>query len=169
MPRAKRRVGFFTAKDVQRITGISAPMLNYLRQQGLLTPSCSPPPWPRGKIRYYAYRDLVFGRLIQRLRDTGIQLNKIKKVIEYCRTRDPWSRMGVEALKFLGTDGNEVFLKAEDGFLDQSDGQRTFAFSVNVERVCAEVIDLLEPEQRKGFTMAAPTADAIRLIYGKSK
>lgn len=165
MPKVRKLPGYFSLDEVHRITGISKPMINYLRQQDMLSPGFTTGKPCKGKVRYYAYRDLVVGKTIQKLRDTGVELTKIKAVIEYCKTNKIWDGLAGDTLRYLVTDGKSVLVQAEDGFFEDASGQRSFAFAIDLKTVQAEVFDLLEPEDQKVFSLQAPTAEAISLIY----
>ena len=158
MPRARQVLNGFTAKDVCAITGISPSMLEYLRRHDFLRPGHDGGEERRqGRVRYYTYRDLVVARLIQRLRAAGVRLHLLKSAVERMARDDFWSD-GVEpvdGLKWVVSDGSSVFLRDEDGFLDEitGAGQRSFAFVVNVDRLRSEVRDQVPKAMRPSFTM----------------
>src|SRR5262245_19045004 len=92
MPVARRTLNGFTAQEVQRITGLSVHMINYLRRADILHPAYGSglripkKTKRRGSVRYYSYRDLVAARLVHRLRENGVELHKLKAAIQQvCR------------------------------------------------------------------------------------
>lgn len=147
----------FPAREVSRITGLSLPMIDYLLREGLLRPSYSSETGCRGKVRYYSYRDLVVARRIQRVRDGGVQLGRLKSAIQtLCRDVPCVAQENpTECLNWLITDGNEVFLRNYDGFLDTvtGSGQRAFAFVINLKSLEAEVRGLVPAAQRPHFNI----------------
>lgn len=158
MPRARRVLNGFTAKDVCAITGISPSMLEYLRRHDFLRPGHQGGEERRqGRVRYYTYRDLVVARLIQRLRDAGVRLHLLKEAVERMARDEFWKDGSTPAdgLKWVVSDGHGVFLRDEDGFLDDltGPGQRSFAFVVNVERLSSEVRLDVPEDRRPSFTM----------------
>ena len=156
MPIAKQVLNAFTATEVASITGISLPMISYLLRAGFLTPTYAH--GERGRVRYYSYRDLAIARIIQRLRDAGVELTKLKPAVQKLTQDKYWNnrtREGSQSqlLQLLVTDGKKVYFKSGDGFLEEIGGQRSFAFVVNLRSVEAEIWKLVSIEKRKHFSM----------------
>jgi DNA-binding transcriptional MerR regulator len=160
MPIVKPAINGFTAFQVHRITGLSQPMIEYLRRMNYLQPFYNTAIPTRGKVRYYSYRDLVIARIIQRLRETGVELSRLKEAMISLRDDKTWLQDGAlpdvsGPLKWLISDGKTVWQRGHDGFLKdlRPGGQRAFAFIVNMEGVTAEVKKNLSRRQRKDFSM----------------
>lgn len=157
MPSTRPVLNAFTAKEVQEITGLSRPMIDYLLRAGFLRPHYAVGPGRRGKVRFYSYRDLVAARLVQRLRETGVELHKLKKAVQELCLDETWG-FGDDRSKqlmWLVSDGKDVWLKSNDGFLDsfRRDRQRAFSFIVNLPQLGREVKLLVPPKKRKLFTL----------------
>jgi DNA-binding transcriptional MerR regulator len=130
MPKPKRVLNAFTAQQVQQVAGLSVHMINYLAREGYLVPTYAQGS-VRGKIRYYSYRDLVVARIVQRLREVGIELKRLKRGIQMLSSDATWLKAGrVRSIALLGTDGKKLFFPDENGSLVEltRDGQRSFAF-----------------------------------------
>jgi DNA-binding transcriptional MerR regulator len=157
MPVPRKVMNAFTAREVSKITGLSLPMIDYLLREDLLRPSYGEDTGRRGKIRYYSYRDLVVARLIQRLREGGVQLARLKTSVQILCRDAPWGEGPdpTTRLNWLISDGREVFLKNKDGFLDilTGSGQRAFAFVVNLSHLEAEVRERVPVAQRSHFAI----------------
>ena len=158
MPIPQRVINAFTAREVSAITGLTLPMVNYLRREEMLVPSYGDGEGRRGKVRYYSYRDLVVGRLIQSLRDAGVELAAIKKAIECLRQDHIWRRskdVVPEVLRFVHTDGKDVFLLRKDGSLEhlRADRQRAFAFVVHLENLVTQVKAAMPQRKRRHFSL----------------
>jgi DNA-binding transcriptional MerR regulator len=161
MPKPKQIPYAFAPKEASSITGISVHMLDYLYRMGYLHPAYVPAGAPavRGKVRYYSYRDLVVARTIQRLRETGVQLARLKDAMQTLAHEDTWLpkkiETGTNPLRWLITDGKEVFLENDDGFLDQlrPNGQRSFGFIVSLTNITNEVKTLIPKGKRRQFSM----------------
>jgi DNA-binding transcriptional MerR regulator len=143
MPAVRIVLNAFTKGDIHEIAGISVHMLNYLCRSGYLKPSYGQ--GQRGRVRYFSYRDLVIVQIIQRLRQTGVELARLKRALQVLREdhaclREAGSRRS-KPVQWLVTDGRNVFLKHEDGFLDElrSGGQRSFAFVVSLSTMQEDV------------------------------
>jgi len=156
VPDPRPAINAFTASEVRDITGISIHMLNYLCVHNYLQPTYGH--GTRGKVRYYSYRDLVIAQVVQRLRETGVELRRLKTAIRELRHDRAWfksSKRRSKPIQWLVTDGKEVLLKNEDGFLDElrPGGQRAFAFIVSLGTVQAEVRAKLDAEKNKLFSI----------------
>ena len=157
VPIARQVLNAFTAAEVHAISGLSKPMIEYLKRHGFLRPAYADADNPRGRVRFYSYRDLVVARLIQRLRETGIQLSRLKAAVERVAEDSFWSEGSLPAggLNWLVSDGRTCLLRNQDGFLDDllGSGQRSFAFVVNMGELIVEVRERVPDGKREHFTM----------------
>lgn len=154
MPRARHHGNAFTAREVYSITGLSLHMINYLRRYDFLTPCYGDEVGRRGKVRYYSYRDLVVAKLIQHLRLCGVELKTVKEAVVSLRDSAHWNDLeeGAHAsLRLLRTDGKNVFIEKEEGFLEylRSDRQTAFSFLVNINSLASQVRECIPPGIRK--------------------
>jgi DNA-binding transcriptional MerR regulator len=151
MPQPKRLLNAFTARDVESLTGLSLPMIDYLRRSDFLVPAYEEGQGRRGKVRYYSYRDLVVAKLIQRLRLNGVELSAIKTAITMLKDDALWNGLPDNiptTLRWLRTDGRNVFLDRQDGVLEHMrvDRQGAFAFLVNIGELAAEIANASQKE-----------------------
>jgi DNA-binding transcriptional MerR regulator len=155
MPKPKRVLNAFTAQQVKKITGISVHMINYLAREGYLLPTYEQG-HVRGKVRYYSYRDLVVARIVQRLREVGIELKRLKRGIRALSSDETWLKAGKErSISLLGTDGKTLFYPDEKGSLIEltREGQRSFAFVLDVARAQSDVKRHLSQRQNELFEL----------------
>jgi DNA-binding transcriptional MerR regulator len=103
-------VGFRTPK-VAKLTGINAKTLHYWAVSGFLTPSLSQA-HGRGSHRLYSFRDLIALRVAKQLRQGGVPLQPLRRVVEYLRRQKGLEQPLGEA--FLVTDGVDVYTKTGD-------------------------------------------------------
>lgn len=161
MPRTRSVLNGFTAQEVHSITGLSLAMTDYLLRHGFLRPAYSQPGNPRGRVRFYSYRDLLVARMVQRFRNSGVQISRLKATIERLSEDNFWGsgQDPVDGLNWLVSDGHSIQLRNRDGFLDEivGTGQRSFAFVVNVENLREEVRALVPEEKRSDFSMQVMT------------
>lgn len=147
----------FVVSEVAAITGLSEAMIRYLARMDFFQPAYGGRQGRRGKVRYYSYRDVVVARLVQRLRETGIELTRLKAAIRRLATDKRWAAEPDPAkrLRWLITDGQEIVLRSDDGFVDtfRRDGQRMFAFVVNLSDLADEVRARVPELQRASFTL----------------
>jgi DNA-binding transcriptional MerR regulator len=158
MPIPRQIAIAFSPREVNRITGISLPMLDYLCRMEYLRPHYVKP-GVRGKVRYYSYRDLVVARTIQRLREAGVELARLKEAIQQLARDETWlpegARDGTTSSRWLVTDGKTVLLQNDDGFLDElrPNGQRAFAFVISLTNMQNEVKELIPQDKRAGYSI----------------
>ncbi len=107
---------------VCKLAGITYRQLDYWARTGLLTPSLQEAQGS-GTQRLYSFEDVVRLRIIKRILDTGMNLNKIRRTVE-------WLRREME-------DGKDL-----SGMTLMSDGASIFAVGSP-----QEVIDVLQRGQ----------------------
>jgi hypothetical protein len=79
--------------------------------------------------------------------------------VEQLRREETWfpqdGGTSTNRLWWLVTDGKNVFLRNEDGFLDElrPNGQRAFAFVISLENVQREVRELIPKDKLEYFSL----------------
>ena len=158
MPVARRVANAFTAQELSAISGVSMPMVNYLRREGILVPAYEDAgAGRRGKVRYYSYRDLIIARLLQALRTAGIELFAIRAAVSRLREDGIWDgahETVPAALRFLHTDGRTVYLRRSNGTLEPTGKNRQLAFEfvVHVDKISAQMRALIPSDRQKAFS-----------------
>ncbi len=165
MPKSQSYDNGFSKRELHEITGLSLPMIDYLARHGYLKPTYRPGVKARGRavqgmVRYYSYRDLVIARTIQRLRESGVRLSKLKSAVLFLKKNAAWREEATgedapDAVKWLVFERGTIHLRREDGFLDEmkEGGQRSFSFIVGLEGMRGEVRQLIPVEKQAAFTM----------------
>lgn len=110
----------YRVPDVQRLVGISYRQLDYWARTGLVRPSVKDADGS-GSQRLYSFHDLLQLRIIKKLLDAGVSLQRVRKAIDFLK----------EHLK-----------KSPQGLTLMSDGTRIYAFESP-----DEVFDLLQRGQ----------------------
>jgi DNA-binding transcriptional MerR regulator len=77
----------FRAPEAVRITGVSYRQLDYWTRTDLVTPSIKDA-HGSGTQRLYSFQDLATLRVIKRLLDTGLSLQRIRKAVAHLRGMD---------------------------------------------------------------------------------
>jgi DNA-binding transcriptional MerR regulator len=75
----------YRVPDVCRIVGISYRQLDYWARTGLVTPSIRDA-HGSGTQRLYSFQDLVSLKVIKKLLDTGVSLQRVRKAVEHLRS-----------------------------------------------------------------------------------
>jgi len=106
-------VNAFSSAEVSQITGISCRQLAYWDITGLLKPSVRPA-LGRGSRRLYSIRDLVELKIIIRLLNSSLSLQRVRNSLQFIKVLpEP-----LEDVIIL-TDGNTIYLyKDKEIFLD---------------------------------------------------
>jgi DNA-binding transcriptional MerR regulator len=74
----------YRAPEARRIAGITYRQLDYWTRTGLVTPSVNDA-HGSGSQRLYSFQDLATLRIIKKLLDTGVSLQRVRKAVEYLR------------------------------------------------------------------------------------
>ena len=77
----------FRAPDAKRIAGITYRQLDYWTRTGLVTPSVKDA-HGSGTQRLYSFQDLATLKVIKKLLDTGVSLQRVRKAVEHLRSMD---------------------------------------------------------------------------------
>jgi DNA-binding transcriptional MerR regulator len=133
MPQAVATTGY-RGPNVCKIVGISYRQLDYWARTGLATPSVQPA-MGSGSQRLYSFEDLIELKLIKKLLDAGVSLQRVREAIDYLRT--------------LGSDLTGVTLV--------SDGVSIFACHSD-----HEVVDVLRRGQGVFGIAIDPVIDGLR-------
>jgi DNA-binding transcriptional MerR regulator len=90
---------------------VSRKTLHYWDVSGFLGPSVAKA-HGTGTRRVYSFQDLVAVRVARELRNAGLSLQALRRLVRYLRTRGGLKHPMAEA--FLVTDGREVFERKGD-------------------------------------------------------
>ena len=99
----------YSSNDVSKMTGVSLRQLQWWDEQGVVSPI------QRGHRRMYQLHEVIEVSLITELRDKGISLQKIRKVLGFLK-----NELGAEFLEaiqgggevHLLTDGEKLYLES---------------------------------------------------------
>jgi len=123
--------GAFTAAQACRLSGVPYRSLDYWARSGFLLPSAHEATG-RGTWRGYTFRDIVSLTVAKRLRDAGLSLQGIRKVMDLLRREQHLEAPLAET--YLLTDGRDVFQvkrgRDEVWSLLRAPGQRGFPWIV---------------------------------------
>ena len=75
----------FRAPEAVRIAGVTYRQLDYWTRTGLVTPSIKDA-HGSGSQRLYSFQDLATLKVIKRLLDTGVSLQRVRKAVEHLHT-----------------------------------------------------------------------------------
>jgi DNA-binding transcriptional MerR regulator len=136
----------FRAPEAVRIAGISYRQLDYWTRTGLITPSVNDA-HGSGSQRLYSFQDLATLKVIKRLLDTGVSLQRVRTAVEYLNKmrRRPH---GVT----LMSDGNGVYeAHSPEAVVDLlKNGQGVFAISLDaVWNDVQSDVDAARPKGRR--------------------
>jgi len=137
---AEQQPSVFTAAEVVRLTGVNRKTLHYWVQEGFITPSVAGRYGTR-QARLWSFADLVALRVMQRLREAGLDFHADRPVrLLVKRIQERAGLQNVSPDAYLVTDGRAVFETRTDDFpaLLRSLGAG-FCFAVPLGAVVAEV------------------------------
>ncbi len=154
MPLPKKVLNAFTAHQVYLVTGLSVHMIDYLAREGYLQPTYYRGR-RRGRVRYYSYRDLLVARIVQKLRERGVELRRLKESIQLLSRDATWFPKEKRSFDFLATDGEKLYYPDQKGsFVELTSGlQSVFAFVLDIAKTKDEVRQRLPKDKRERFAI----------------
>lgn len=158
MPKVKDALNGFSVAEVHSISGLSMPMIDYLKRHGFLLPAYCCADNPRGRVRYYSYRDLLVARMIQCFRDTGVQLARLKSTAQRLSNDSFWAdgESPANGLNWVISDGSGVGFRNREQLHEHllGSGQQAFAFVLNVGELLRDIRSSIPSEKQPHFSMA---------------
>ena len=142
----------FSTPQICHLTGIPYGTLYHWLSTDFITPNLAKPQG-RGKPARWAFRDVVAIQTAQALRQHGISLQGLRKVVDYIQTHFDIAQPLSEC--WLATDGHEVYLLDGEALLAllRKEGQRTLFHLVDMRQTTtqlqAKVIPLRQTQRRK--------------------
>ncbi len=137
----------FSTTQVERLTSIGAKTLHFWDRSGFISPSIVQANGT-GSRRIYSFRDLVALRVAAQLRDAGISLQSLRKVV--LALQDMHGLQQPLAETYLVTNGHDVFEKHGDDVMSalRQPGQAMFSFVIDLTRT----VEMLQDEIRRTET-----------------
>lgn len=129
----------FTAGEAAKLTGVPYDRLDYWARSGFLRPGVTGAKG-KGSKRRYSFRDLVALRTAKELRDLGVPLQTLRKVVGYLRQVKGLEQPLAEAR--LVVSGNDVLLVQGDQELTsvlRSPAQGVLQLVLDLPRVVEEL------------------------------
>lgn len=138
----------YNVRVVAALAGLTPYMVNYLCRQKLIQPSLSKQRG-RGRPLSYGFGDIVMLRVIARLLQSGVSVERVRKAFTALRKHHPAITPTALPARYLVTDGKSVFLSDGKDQLEDLDGrgQMSFAFVLELSAIRDEV--LREAERRE--------------------
>lgn len=118
----------YRVPEVCRVVGITYRQLDYWARTGLVLPSVRDA-GGSGTQRLYSFRDLVQLRVIKKLIDAGVSLQRVRKAVAYLQ-----EHLGTTpAAVTLMSDGTNIYAcESEDEIIDLvKRGQGVFAIAID--------------------------------------
>ncbi|MBA3676114.1 MAG: MerR family transcriptional regulator [Sphingosinicella sp.] len=131
----------YNVQTVAALAGLTPPMVNYLCRQKLIQPSLSKQRG-RGRPLSYSFGDIVMLRVIARLLNSGVSVERVRKAFTALRKHHPAITPTTLPARYLITDGKSVFLSDGKAQLEELDGrgQMSFAFVLELSTIRDEVL-----------------------------
>ena len=140
----------YRVPEVCRTIGITYRQLDYWARTGLVTPSIREA-GGSGTQRLYSFQDLVVLKVIKRLTDLGVSLQRVRKSIAYLRQSGHEQPTGIT----LMSDGSSVYAcESEDQIIDLvKRGQGVFAIAL--DKVWEDLSASLGKQKKEGARRTA--------------
>src|SRR2546428_1161246 len=149
-----REIEGYRVPDVCKLVGISYRQLDYWARTELVTPSVRDA-GGSGTQRLYSFQDLVVLKVIKKLTDAGVSLQRVRKAIAYLRQNDDLQPSGIT----LMSDGVGIYAcESEDEIIDLvKRGQGVFAIALDKvwEDLSASLGNSLGKQKKEGARRTA--------------
>ncbi|HXF37682.1 MAG TPA: MerR family transcriptional regulator [Actinomycetota bacterium] len=132
----------YRVPEVCRIVGITYRQLDYWARTGLVRPSIRDAKGS-GTQRLYSFQDLVTLRIIKKLLDTGVSLQRVRKAVEQLRDMERPAH-GVT----LVSDGTRIYEADSPEVLVDLLARGQAVFAIAVDRVWSDLEGSLEKARR---------------------
>jgi DNA-binding transcriptional MerR regulator len=118
----------YRVPEVQRLVGISYRQLDYWARTGLVRPSVKDADGS-GSQRLYSFHDLLQLRIIKKLLDAGVSLQRVRKAVDFLKDHLKKSPQGLT----LMSDGTRIYaFESPDEVFDLLQrGQGVFGIAVD--------------------------------------
>ena len=118
----------FSSEEAAKLARVPVQRLKDWDKTGFLTASI--PAKRRGVSRRYTFREVVALRIAAELREGGVSMQLLRKVVDYLRAREGLSATDVLSRTNLVTNSGRVYEVAGDVTLHVPSGQRVIGFHV---------------------------------------
>jgi len=145
----------YRVPEVCKLVGISYRQLDYWARTGLVTPSVRDA-GGSGTQRLYSFQDLVILRVIKKLLDTGVSLQRIRKAVDYLRTHLKAEPSGVT----LMSDGNRIYAATSPEDLVDLLQKGQGVFAIALDRVWSDLAKAVPKGQAPGRLSMAGSGGA---------
>lgn len=146
----------FTAGQAAKAAGLPYSQINYWAKTGFLVPSVQEASGP-ASCRAYGFRDLVALRVAGQLRDAGITLQSLRRVVEFLQSKRRYSQPLSDAYLVI-TGNGDVAEKKGDTLIStlHQPGQAYFVFALGeaVNEMKAVAAKLKPPSRGKACAVA---------------
>lgn len=108
----------FNIEAVRKVTGLSLRQIRYCEQKGLVRPSVRAASG-RGSRRLYSFEDLIELRVIAKLRDAGLSLQKVRKVADHLHRHHRELQRPLANVRLV-VDGERVLISSDAGKVEDA-------------------------------------------------
>jgi DNA-binding transcriptional MerR regulator len=137
----------FTSEKVCSLTGATPRQLQYWDEEGFLSPSLRRG-GGKGRRRLYTFRDLVSLRVVAQLRQAGISLQLIRRVVDHLRDLD--YEHPLTEIRFWAVDGELYFREAQTLRSGRRPAQSIISGTVPLAAIVEELeADIVKLERRE--------------------
>jgi DNA-binding transcriptional MerR regulator len=152
----------FSTGDAVRITGVSFRNIDYWARTKFIVPNIAEA-HGTGTERRYSFSDLLALRVARELREAGVSTQKLRRVVEFLRTRKSFTYpLGECRLIVTGTDVQVATSPQKIMNALRAPGQTSFAFIFDIARTVEVMKEEIKASERK-LPGRASTAQPARM------
>jgi DNA-binding transcriptional MerR regulator len=124
----------YRVPEVQRLVGISYRQLDYWARTGLVRPSVRDADGS-GSQRLYSFHDLLQLRIIKKLLDAGVSLQRVRKAVDFLKDHLKKSPQGLT----LMSDGSHIYAFESPGEVFDLLQRGQGVFGIAVDKVWSDL------------------------------
>jgi len=153
----------FSTGDAVRITGVSFRNIDYWARTKFIAPSIAEAQGT-GTERRYAFSDLLALRVARELREAGVSTQKLRRVVEFLRTRKTLTTHPLAECRLIVTGTDVQMATSPEKIMSvlRTPGQTAFAFVFDLARTVDEMKQEIGTSERKPPARARAAAPATR-------
>ena len=147
----------FRTSEVVRLTGLTRRQLDHWDRTGFIGPSLARAEG-RGSARFYSFRDLVQLRVAKELRDAGVPLQRLRRVVAFLREECDLEHPLAGARLVVG-GGDVLLVQGREELVSLLD-----APGQGVLRLVLDLSEVIEGLQKKLRSIAGDDIKAVETV-----
>ena len=134
---------WFSIRDIEKLTGLSPSMTDYLCRTKIIAPSnMGSKGRGRGKVRRFSFGDVVQLRTYAKLLKQGVSVKRLKEAHKTWSLHFKVLEIQTPPSEYLLTDGVRIYFRHPNKVLEElsTEGQLAFSFIIDLKQIHHEIV-----------------------------